>query len=289
MALEQSMGRRPRKRTLPSASIAIPLVWVCLVVCVGLFAQLLSPSDPLSIDLMHRLEPPAISHEAVHLLGTDNLGRDVFSRLLHALRTSLLIAFAGVMVGLVLGTLLGLVAGHCRGLVDEAISAAIDLQASVPFLIFAIALIALFGSSFVVLLVLIGIFGWERYARLARSLSRSAIEEGYVTAARLQGAGWVWIYLRHVLPNIAPAMLVNMTLNFPEIVLLESTLSFLGLGVQPPNTSLGSMLSNGRAYLTSAWWMSVFPGLSIFLTTLSVSLIGDWLNDQLDPYRADLD
>lgn len=273
----------PAKSRMP-LSIMVSVFWIMLVVILGVFANFFSPYDPISIDLLNRLTAPDIGSAEIHILGTDNLGRDILSRLLFAARTSLVIAMAGVFIGAALGTSLGLIAGHFRGLIDDIISSAIDLQASIPFIILAISSITIFGSSFQVLLVLVGIYGWERYARLARTLSRSAKEEGYVTAARLQGAGWIWIYVRHILPNIAPAILINMTLNLPEIIILESALSFLGLGVQPPNASLGSMLSDGRAYLTTAWWMSASPGAAIFATTLSVSLIGDWLNEKLNPY-----
>lgn len=258
--------------------------WLVAVTVIGLGADVLAPFDPTATDLRARLEPPVwLGGSVEHPLGTDHLGRDVLSRLMHATQISLLIALVGTITGAVLGTALGFFAAHFRGPADDAIMVFVDFQAAMPFLLIAIGVMAFFGNSMIVLLALVGIYGWERYARLARSLALSAVNEGYAEAALAYGARPIRVYRRHILPNVAGVLLVNMTLNFPETVLLESSLSFLGLGVQPPTASLGSMLSYGRDYLVNAWWIAVFAGLMIFFTTLAMSLLGDGLRDRLSP------
>ena len=218
-----------------------------------------------------------------HPLGTDDIGRDLLSRLIVSIRISLFVALLGTLIGAVLGTLVGFVAAHFKGWVDDLLMVAIDFQAAIPFLILALAVLALFAETFWVFILVMGFYGWERYARIARGLSLAAQEQGYAVALDLLGARPARIYLRHILPNIASALFVNMTLNFPETVLLETSLSFLGLGVQPPLSSLGSMVGFGRDYLLSAWWIAVLPAAVIFLTALAFSILGDWLRDKLDP------
>jgi peptide/nickel transport system permease protein len=218
-----------------------------------------------------------------HCLGTDELGRDVLSRLIESIRISLLIAFGATTIAAVFGTTMGFLAAHFRGGVEQAVLVLIDFQASMPFLIVALAVLAFFGNSLGLFVALMGLYGWERHARIARGLAIAANAQGYAAAVRQIGAGPLRIYLGHVLPNIASTLIVAATLSFPEIVLLESGLSFLGLGVQPPMTSLGTMVGFGRDYLTRAPWILLAPSLTIILTTLSVSLLGDWLRDRLDP------
>jgi peptide/nickel transport system permease protein len=220
---------------------------------------------------------------AAHWLGTDELGRDVLSRLLFSIRISLLIAFGATTISAVLGTLLGFLAAHFRGLIEQIVLMLADFQASMPFLILALAVLAFFGSSLQLLVCLMGLYGWERYARIARGLAISAAAQGYAGAIRQLGATPSRIYFRHILPNIASTLIVSMTLVFPEVILLESGLSFLGLGVQPPMTSLGNMVGYAREYLGRAPWIMLAPATTIVLTTLAVSIIGDWLRDKLDP------
>ena len=158
-----------------------------------------------------------------------------------------------------------------------------DVQASLPFMLIALALIAFFGSSFSLFVIIMGFYGWETFARLTRGAVLSAKGQGYVMAVTALGARPSHVYLRHILPNILGVLVVQFTLNFPQVVLLEASLSFLGLGIRPPLTSLGQMLGAGRAYLTTAWWIAVIPGLVIFFVTVSISIIGDWLRDRFDP------
>jgi peptide/nickel transport system permease protein len=205
------------------------------------------------------------------------------ARLVFGLRMSVMVAVLGTCIGAAVGIFLGFVAAHARGLVEEAIMMVVDFQASLPFILIALTLLAFFGNSLTLFIVLMGLYGWDSYARLTRGVVLSAASQPYVQAVRALGAGAGRLYGRHVLPNIASALIVQLTLNFPQIVLLETSMSFLGLGIQPPQTSLGQILGDGREYLSSAWWIAVWPGTLIFLTTLAMSIVGDAVRDRLDP------
>jgi peptide/nickel transport system permease protein len=265
--------------------ILLAALWLSGMFGVAILAPIISPYDYTAIDLRARLQPPVWMHggNAAHLFGTDDLGRDVLSRLIFSIRMSLLVAFLGTVIGAILGTTLGFLAAHFRGWVDDVVVVGIDFQASLPFFIIALALLAFFGNSLMLFIGLMGIYGWERYARITRGLTLSAVTHGYAVAVKTLGAKPARVYLRHILPNISSALIVYMTLNFPSTVILETSLSFLGIGIQPPMTSLGNMLGFGRDYLTSAWWISVLPGATIFLATLAMSILGDWVRDRLDP------
>ncbi len=260
------------------------IIFLTVVLVVFLFADLLAPYHYTAQDLPNRLKPPVfLGGPEQYLLGTDQLGRDVLSRLLYGIRFSIFVAILGTLIGAILGTFAGFVAAHLRGWVEEVIMMLVDVQAALPFLLIALAVLAFFGNSFVLFIAIMGVNGWERYARLTRGMVLQATTHGYAVAVRSLGARPPRIYGRHILPNIASVLIVQFTLNFPSTVLLETSLSFLGLGIQPPLTSLGQMLGAGRSYLILAWWIAVFPGLTIFLTTLSISIVGDWLRDRLDP------
>ncbi|CVI63892.1 ABC transporter permease (plasmid) [Agrobacterium leguminum] len=261
-------------------SIGFCCTWVLIAVFVGITARWMAPYDYLSQDPLARFAKPFLSVR--HFLGTDYLGRDVFSNLIVAAQTTLMIAIVGSLICCVVGTSLGAIAAHFGGWVDNIVMGLADAMASVPFIITALGVLALFGSSPLLFVFLMGIFNWWRYARLTRGLVLSAKEEGYAEAARIVGVPPMRIYLRHMLPNIAGPLIVQFTVNFPEIILLESGLSFLGLGIQPPATSLGLMVADGRNYLAIAWWLAAFPGAVIVLTTLSISLLGDYLRDRFD-------
>ena len=258
--------------------------WLGAMIVIALGADVLRPYSITAFDLKARLMPPVLFGGVfAHPLGTDELGRDVFSRLLLSIRMSLVIAFFGTLIATTLGTALGFLAAHFRGRVESVILMAIDFQASMPFMIIALSVLAFFGNSLPLFIALMGFHSWERYARIARGLTLAANEQGYAAAVRQLGAGPGRIYGLHILPNIASTLIVSMTLTFPEIILLESGLSFLGLGVQPPLTSLGNMVGYGREYITRAPWIMLAPAGVIVLTTLSISLLGDWLRDRLDP------
>jgi len=267
-----------------------PLVLACMgfvfvVFMIFLFADRLAPYSYTVQDLVNRLKPPAWLGGGLdrYLLGTDQLGRDILTRLLYATRFSVFVAILGTLIGAVLGTFIGFVAAHFRGWVEESIMMLVDAQASLPFMLIALAVLAFFGNSFILFIVIMGINGWEKYARLTRGMVLAANTHGYAVAVRSLGARPASIYFHHILPNISSVLIVQFTLNFPQTILLETSLSFLGLGIQPPLTSLGQMLGAGRSYLLTAWWIAVLPGSIIFLTTLSISMIGDWLRDRLDP------
>ena len=256
------------------------LAWVAAMLLAALFADQLRPYGITQFDLRNRLAPPG---NPAHWLGTDELGRDVLSRLLVSIRISLLIAFGATAMAALLGTLLGFLAAQFRGWVEQAVLMLIDFQAALPFLILALSVLAFFGNSLPLFVALMGLYGWERHARIARGLAIAADAQGYAAAVRQLGASPLRVYLRHVLPNIASTLIVSATLSFPEVILLESGLSFLGLGIQPPMTSLGNMIGYGREYLTRAPWILLAPSAVVVLTTFSVSVLGDWLRDRLDP------
>ena len=277
---------QPRRihRSVPP-TIYLATGWVGAMLLVSASAHWIAPFDYAAMDLRNRLVPPVWMEGGQwrHALGTDDLGRDVLSRVIYSIRTSLLVALLGTVIGAALGTAVGFLAARFRGWVDDLVMTAIDFQAALPFLILALAALAFLGNSFLLFVAIMGVYGWERYARIVRGLTLSAQAQGYAVALRTLGASAPRIYLAHILPNIASAIIVNMTLNFPETVLLETSLSFLGLGIQPPLTSLGNMVGFGRDYLLTAWWIAVCPAFAIFLTTLAFSILGDWLRDQLDP------
>ena len=268
----------------PPLAVIIAATWITALLLVALFADQLRPYGITQMDLRARLTPPILFGGTwAHPLGSDELGRDVLSRLITSIRISVTIAIGATLIAGILGTTLGFLAAHFRGLVEQLVLMLIDFQASMPFLIIALSVLAFFGNSLPLFIGLMGFYGWERHARIARGLAISANAQGYAAAVRQLGASPLRIYLRHILPNTAATLIVAATLSFPEVVLLESGLSFLGLGVQPPMTSLGNMVGYGREYLTRAPWILLAPSITIVLTTLSVSLLGDWLRDRLDP------
>jgi peptide/nickel transport system permease protein len=267
------------RRNVP-LSVGLGIVWLTAMVLIAIFADQMRPYGITAMDLTSRLSPPG---NLKHWLGTDELGRDVLSRLIQSIRVSLIIAFGATILSAVFGTALGFAAAQFRGAVEHLVLALADFQAALPFLIMSLAVLAFFGSSMLLLVCLMGFYGWERYARIARGLAISASAQGYAAAVVQLGATPARVYLRHILPNVASTLIVSMTLTFPEIILMESGLSFLGLGVQPPETSLGNMVGFGREYLTRAPWVMLAPAAVIMLTTLSISLVGDWLRDKLDP------
>jgi peptide/nickel transport system permease protein len=230
--------------------------------------------------LFDRLKPPGTEG---YFLGTDSRGRDLLARLVTGAQITLVVAIVGTLIGAVFGSLVGILAAAKRGMVDNVVVAAIDVQASLPIIILALFVLAMFDNSFTLFLIIIGFNGWEIYARLMRAATLSAKEHGYVMAVRALGASPARIYLRHILPNIFSIALVQFTINLPLSILLETALSFLGLGVQPPLTSLGQIMSEGRDRLVSAWWLTLFPGALIFMIALSIAIAGDWLRDYLDP------
>jgi len=259
-------------------------VWIGLVLGIALLADLLAPYSYSQLDLLARLTPPVFwGGTPAHWLGTDELGRDVLSRLIFSVRISLLVAFVSTLLSATVGVMMGFAAAHFRGWVEQIVLTLVDFQASMPFMIIALAVLAFFGNTLLLFIALLGFYGWERSARIARGLTIAANEHGYAAAVYDLGASPWRVYFLHILPNIASTLIVSVTLTFPEVILLESGLSFLGPGVQPPMTSLGNMVGYGREYLQTAPWILLAPSVLIVATTFSVSLLGDWLRDRLDP------
>lgn len=268
-----------RRRRIP-VIVWCGIGWIALMVASALMADVVAPYSFTAPDLRNRLTPPFITP---HILGTDELGRDVLSRLIVSIRVSLLVAFGATLISAAFGTVMGFLAAHFRGKVEQCVLMLADFQAAMPFMILALSVLAFFGNALALFVGLMGFYGWERYTRVARGLAISASAQGYAGAVRQIGAGPSRVYLRHILPNIASTLIVSMTLTFPEIILMESGLSFLGLGVQPPMTSLGNMVGYGRDYLTRAPWILLVPSITVVVTTLAVSIVGDFLRDRLDP------
>ena len=254
------------------------------LVLLALFAPLIAPFDPLKQSLISRLRPPMgfERYKDGFFLGTDELGRDVFSRSLFGLRLTLGLALIGACIGLLIGGTLGVLAGLRRDWTEDVIMGAVDLQIAVPFTLVALLILALFGSSLTVMICVLGVAGWEQYARIVRAEVRKITELPFIEAARASGGGPRYIALTHVLPNIVSPLVVQFTLSLSNIVILESTLSFLGLGVQPPTATLGSMVGYGRDYMPTAPWMVTVPAVLIILITFSVQILGDWLRDRAD-------
>ena len=274
-------GRGRRTRALALAGGA----FVLLLVTMAAAAPLLAPYDPVRQSLRGRLAAPtrAGADGKAHPLGTDHLGRDVLSRLIFGARVSLIVGFAAVLVGGVVGAALGVLAGFRRGWADTVIMTVADAQLAFPFILIAIGIIAVIGPSFPTLILVVGLSGWVNYARVIRAQVMVLRSREFVDAIRGLGGSVARIVLRHILPNVLSSLVVIATLELARAIVLEATLSFLGLGIQPPTPSWGGMVYEGRDYLDSAWWISTFPGLILMLTSLVVSRAGDWLRDLLDP------
>ena len=274
--------RRPRRI---SWQLLLPAIPVVLAVLAAVLAPWLAPHSPIDGELAARLRPPFWQDggSLQRALGTDLLGRDVLSRLLWGAQVSLPIALAATILGAVVGSALGLVSGYYRGAIDGVVTKLIDVQLAFPFVLFAISVIAVAGPSIGVLVVVLAIGSWVGHARIVRSLALSLRERDYVLATRALGAGAPRILLRHLLPNVLSVILVIATFDVGRIIILESTLSFLGLGVQPPRPSWGSDLRDAAAYMRQAWWLATFPGVAIMVVVLGVNLLGDALRDMLDP------
>ncbi|GAB4449863.1 MAG: ABC transporter permease [Chloroflexi bacterium OHK40] len=255
------------------------------VVLVAIAAPLLAPHDPARINVRARLLPPAwlADGDPRHLLGTDQLGRDVLSRLIDGSRVSVVVGVLGVAISVLVGVTIGLVSGYVGGRLDGLISRAVDTFMAIPFIILALAAVGFLGPGLTNLIIVLGLTGWVTFARVVRGEVLSVKTMEFVTAARTIGQrGWR-IALFHVLPNVAASIIVLATLQIATVIIAESSLSFLGMGVQPPTITWGTMLAEGRNHLATSWWLATFPGVAISITALGCILMGDWLRDVLDP------
>jgi peptide/nickel transport system permease protein len=262
--------------------IRVGLVIVLIAIGAALLGPALSPYDPASQELARRLEGPSLSHP----LGLDELGRDILARLLAGARISLLVGLAVVSVSSTIGMLMGSIAGYFGGRVDDLISRVIDVLMAFPGILLAIALVAVLGPSLRNVVLALSVIGWVGYARLVRGQALRAREFDFVQAARALGAGSGRIILRHILPTAMPAVVVQATLGMAGAIIAEAALSFLGLGVQPPTPSWGTMLDAGRSHLFDAPHLTIFPGLAIALLVLGLNFLGDGLRDRVDPKMA---
>ncbi|WP_137176468.1 ABC transporter permease [Roseomonas sp. AR75] len=263
----------------------IGILLITLLLLFAAFGPLLDLPDPTRTNLRARMAAPTISLFGVgpHPLGTDQLGRDILSRIVFGSRVTLAVAGAAVILGGIVGTLLGLVAGYFGGFLDRLLMRLADIQLAVPLMLLALMVIAALGPSLQNLVIVLALVSWVRYARIVRGQVLAVREREFVQSARAIGASAPRIILRHILPNVLTPAVVVATLELARVIVLEAGLSFLGLGVQPPFPSWGRMLAEGRTYIASAWWIITFPGIALMLTVLAVNLLGDWLRDHLDP------
>jgi len=267
-------------RHIDALAVAGALVVVVTIVLAAA-APALAPGDPIKNALLERLTPPTWARE--HPLGTDTLGRDVASRLLHGARVSLVVGFSAVLLAGVVGVGLGLVSGWYRGWLDDLLMRVGDVQLAFPVLVLAVGVLAVLGASLLNLILVLGVTGWITYARIVRGEVLTLRERDFVAAARALGASDAWIVSRHLLPNVLPPITVVATFSVARTIIAEASLSFLGLGIPAPEPSWGAMLDEGRNYITTGWWLALFPGLAILLLVLGINLVGDWLRDVLDP------
>ena len=281
-----ALARRPRigGRRVPWITVA-GVGFVLLVAAVAVLAPWLAPANPERQSLRGRLSrPPWRARTAGRIsFGTDHLGRDVLSRVIYGSRVSLVVGVSAVVVGGLLGSALGILAGFSAGRLDAIIMTIADAQLAFPFILLAIGIIAVLGPSFPTLIVVIGLSGWVSYTRILRSQVLSLRSREFVEAIHALGGSVMRVVLRHVVPNVLSSIVVVATLELARSIVLEATLSFLGLGIQPPTPSWGGMIQEGRDYLDTAWWIATFPGLILMLTSVVVSRTGDGLRDLLDP------
>ena len=273
-----------KQRNIP-LSILVLFVLFGILFVYSMLASVIYPVDLGKTDILSRLLPPSFIEggKKEFFLGTDSLGRDFFIRLIYGTRNSLLISMSAMAIAMVIGTILGVLSGLYGGWVDWLISFLIDARLSIPFLIITIVLSSIFGSDKITMTLIMGFTGWATFARLIRGQIIQLKEQNFIECSRSLGASYVRILFEHILVNISSILIVESTLRLSSFIILESSLSFLGLGIQPPDTSLGVLVSSGRDYLISDWWLSIIPSIIIIFIVLDISLVGDWLRDRLDP------
>src|SRR5215831_1232401 len=265
---------------------ALPLaILIFLLLIPAIFASQVAPHDPLKGSLSKRLKPPAWMEggSMEYPLGTDKLGRDILSRIIYGSRISLMISLVAIFVGGSIGTTLGLMSGYFGGKLDALIMRLVDISLSFPTILLALVLVAAVGPSFATVITVLVVLLWARYARLVRGETLSIKELDFIARARVAGASHARIMARYIFPNVVNSLVVLATLQVGAVILLESTLSFLGAGIPRPTAAWGVMIADGRELIVTAWWVAMFPGVAIMLTVLSLNLLGDWLRDHLDP------
>jgi ABC-type dipeptide/oligopeptide/nickel transport system permease subunit len=257
-----------------------------LIVATAAFAPWIAPHDPLAVNIRHRLAVPAWMEggSTANLLGTDQVGRDLLSRMIYGGRVSLVVGVVAVLMSTSIGVLLGLAAGYFGRRTDWTIMTLVNVMLTFPFVLLALAVIAVLGPNLVNMIFVLGIAGWPIYARVVRAETMAIREREFVVAGRALGMSHARIIFRQIVPNLVSAIVVIATLQVAQVIILESFLSFLGLGIQPPTPAWGNMLGEGRVYMLNSWWIATFPGLAIFVTTLMINLMGNALRDWLDPH-----
>jgi peptide/nickel transport system permease protein len=261
------------------------LVVLTVAIVCAIFAPLLAPADPIQADRTNVLSLPSLSQ---HLLGTDHLGRDILSRMIYGARISVTVGFLAVFVSGAVGTLIALVSGVLRGWVDAVLMRITDAFLALPYLVVAVTVVAILGSSLMNVILVIGLLRWMTYARTIRGEVLRLTELDFIRLARVAGVGRPRVIMRHIFPNIVNTLLVLGTLEVGSAVITEASLSFLGLGIPRPLPSWGAMLAESQTYVFAAWWLPVFPGLAITLLVMASNLTGDWLRDRFDPTRRQL-
>lgn len=284
-AMPPRLSGRRLLRALLRPRISVPILIIGVLLVVACLPDGALPQSPTQQSLRNRFQPPVWAEGGTwdRPLGADNLGRDLLSRTLRGARVSLLTTVLSVALGALAGVLLGLLAGYFGGWIDEIISRLMDIQLAFPLMLLMIAIVGVLGASLVVLVAVLALSAWPRYARLIRGTVLSLRSRDFVEASRALGARGLWTMARHVLPNAVSPVIVFTTFELSRIVLLETSLSFLGLGVPPPTPSWGSIVADGRTYLLDAWWISALPGLFIVVVVLAFNTLGDGLRDLLDP------
>jgi len=261
-------------------------ITITIIILLAIFAPWIAPHNPYVIDATQRLIPPVWTEggSSNHVLGTDHLGRDVLSRLIYGGRVSLLVGFLSVLISGAIGLFLGLVSGFLGGTwIDQVIMRVVDAILAIPTLLLVLVAVVVFQPGIVTLILVIGLTSWAQYTRLVRGEVLSVKEREYVQLARTLGANDNYIIRRHIMPNVLSSFIVVATIGIANAILTESSLSFLGLGIQPPDITWGGMLNDGRNYIATSWWIATFPGLAITVTVLAITFVGDWLRDVLDP------
>lgn len=277
--IAKAVGQAKRYPMVPAAILLLFLV------IPAVFAPYVAPHDPLKGSLSKRLKPPAWAQggSIEYPFGTDKMGRDILSRIIYGARISLVVSLMAIFVGGSIGTALGLIAGYFGGKFDAVIMRLVDISLSLPTILLALVLVSAVGPSFGTVITVIAVILWARYARQARGETLSVKEQDFIARARVAGASHLRIMLRYIFPNIVNSLIVIATLQVGYVILLESSLSFLGVGIPRPTPAWGVMVADGRELIVTAWWVSMFPGVAIMLTVLALNLFGDWLRDHLDP------
>lgn len=277
--------RKWRHLLFKSKTGTVGFFLLLVVTIIAILAPIISPHPPGEVNAVNRLMPPFWQEggSMEHILGTDHIGRDMLSRLFYGAQVSLLVGVSSVIVAGIIGVTIGLISGYFGGFIDNVFMRIVDSFLSIPNILFALVILSIFNPGMLTLILVLGVTNWVNYARIVRGEVLSLKEREFIKAARSIGVGNTKIIIRHLLPNIMSSFIVISTLTVATTIILETSLSFLGLGIQPPQVSWGGILADGRDYLATSWWLATFPGVAITITVLSVIFLGDWLRDVLDP------